>query len=248
MIGLLMLVVICNGVHGDDMGRFVKDLVSEFKLLRPTILLDDELPEQCFTHHRMLCLSATSQPGEMSILAEHVRTLYNEGRQDGFIVVEGQNTEQLLTRIANLEPLMFSSNIPTFMPLYYSDMIRLRLDTNVLFYEKERGRIKMTDKYAVKDGPPIALDFGAWDSFGGLQLKAKKSRHDRRRDLMGATLNNGVFSMGFMSYFTRDDNGKVTGSEGFYPELLNTCLADSVNATVVTKELPPEMRWRMLQG
>ena len=103
---------ICNVVHGDDLDLFVKDLVTEFKMRRPTILLDDELPELCFTHQWMLCLSAAAAnlPKEMSILVEHIRTLYNEGRQDGLIVAEGQNTQQLLAHIASLEPLIFSSN------------------------------------------------------------------------------------------------------------------------------------------
>ena len=197
-VGLFILVVTCNGVHGDDMDLFVKDLVAEFKFLRPTILLDDEIPELCFTHHWMLCLSAaTNQPGEMSILVEHMRTLYNEGRQDGLIVVEGQHTKQLLAHIASLEPLIFSSNSPTFMPMYYSDMIRLRFDTNVIFYKKELGgRTKIADQFAIKDGPPIALDLATWDRSGGLQLKGKKGRFDRRRDLMGAPIINGVYFSG----------------------------------------------------
>ena len=63
------------------------------------------------------------------------------------------------------------------MPMHYSDMIRLRFDTNVLFYERELGlgrgrRTKITDQFAIKDGPPIALDLATWDRSGGLQLKA----------------------------------------------------------------------------
>ena len=67
VIGWLTLLVICNRVHGNNLDLFVKDLVTEFKLRRPTILLDDELPELCFTHHWMLCLSAApaNQPRDM---------------------------------------------------------------------------------------------------------------------------------------------------------------------------------------
>ena len=122
-------------------------------------------------------LPSANQPRETSTLVEHVRTLYREGRQDGLVVEEGQNSQQLLARIASLEPLIFSSNSPTFMPLHYSDMIRLRFDTNVIFYERESGierrRItKITDRFAIKGGPPIALDLATWDRSGGLQLKA----------------------------------------------------------------------------
>ena len=109
-------------------------------------------------------------------MVEHVRTLYREGRQDGLVVEEGQNTQQLLAHIASLEPLIFSSNSPTFVPMLYSDMVRLRFDTNVLFYEGELGfgrrRTKITDRFAIKGGPPIALDLASWDRSGGLQLKA----------------------------------------------------------------------------
>ena len=35
---------------------------------------------------------------------------------------------------------------------------------------------------------------------------------------------------------------------GFYQELLHTCLTDSLKATVVTKELPPDMKWNMLKN
>ena len=121
-------------------------------------------------------LPSANRPREMSILVEHVRTLYREGGQDGLIVVEGQNTQQLLAHIASLEPLIFSSNSPTFVPMLYSDMVRLRFDTNVLFYEGELGfgrrRTKITDRFAIKGGPPIAQDLATWDRSTGLQLKA----------------------------------------------------------------------------
>ena len=72
------------------------------------------------------------------------------------------------------------------MPTDYVKEIELRLDTNVLFYDKKTESYEIVDMFAVKGGQPIAMDFGSWDLETGFTLQKRMSRWERRIDLKGS--------------------------------------------------------------
>ena len=48
---------------------------------------------------------------------------------------------------------MFRSDCPVFMPLEYSDIVELRLDSHIIFYEQHGdGGYNLVDKFAVNGG------------------------------------------------------------------------------------------------
>ena len=122
-------------------------------------------------------------------LIEHVAFLHKESRRDALIVIGGgEQNRQLIAELARLAPFVFTSNCPVFMPIEYSDVIPLRLDSNIIFYEEELDGFKMTDMFAVKEGSTITLDLGTWDTLRGFRFISAKNRWDRRRNLNGELL------------------------------------------------------------
>ena len=91
---------------------------------------------------------------------------------------------------------MFKSESPIFMPISYMFSIffqwprlkpsLLRLDSNILFYKKNKaGGFNLYDIFTVEYSP-IMLDLGTWDKSHGLQLEMSIYRWDRRTDMKWA--------------------------------------------------------------
>ena len=79
-----------------------------------------------------------------------------------------------MKELAEVEPALFASNYPVFLPSEYADALRLRLDSNVVFYEEKGGagrpgHIELMDRFAVKGGPTMGMRLGVWDELGGFR-------------------------------------------------------------------------------
>ena len=126
-------------------------------------------------------------------MADYISVLYKERKQDSVIFFGTEPRKEWLNYIEMLEPLIFRSDCPIFMPGEVSNMVELRLDSNILFFENEKdGRYRLDDKFAVKGGPHISLELGDWDEVNGFSLKRSLNRWDRRTDLKGATFKNNL--------------------------------------------------------
>ena len=137
---------------------FVIDVIETWQLLSPTIVFQDEMPTMCMKHQWILCLTI-----DMGIFetAEHLDRIFKTRKQDGIIFVGEQGHRQLLRQLDKVTPFIFSSNCPVFMPADYTNDIRMRLDSNMIFYKEESlGTYKLLDKFAVKGGPIIVLELG----------------------------------------------------------------------------------------
>ena len=129
-------------------------------------------------------------------MVDHVANLFRMGKQDSLIFVGNDTNEEMLKQlvdfyqtievIANERPI-FRSNCPIFLPLDFSDMVELRLDSNMIFYQKEGQTYNVVDKFTVNGSSPIVLDLGLWNASEGLALSMSRNRWDRRTDLMGTT-------------------------------------------------------------
>ena len=78
------------------------------------------------------------------------------------------------------------------------------------------------------------------------RFENKRHRWDRRRDLGGAQLTNGVF-FSIYAKVIRDKEGRVVRSEGFYRDILLS-IARSLNMTILTVEIPSDPNWRKLDN
>ena len=186
-----------------------------------------------------------SETGAISTVGAHLATLHRQSQQDALFIL-GDSHESLVKELAEVEPTTFTSNYPIFLPSEYSDLLKLRFDSNIIFYEEKAGHVELIDKFAVKGGPPIQVKLGTWDRLRGFQFESEKHRWNRRKDLGGAELTQGVF-FSLYAKFVRDSEGNVTGSKGFYKDVLLS-ITESLNMTIVTAEIPSDPNWRRLDN
>ena len=135
---------------------------------------------------------------------------------------------------------MFRSDCAIFMPNEYAKTLKLRLDTNIIFYEKDETKYSLFDRFAINGGTPIVLKLGNWEKSNGVQLQMRMNRWERRTDLMGATFHNSLWSnAGLTTWadFIYDENATITGSWGWVQETL-FYMTDQLNLTVITNHLP----------
>ena len=218
----------------EELDEFLGDLIDTWQLRSPTIIIQGDFPELCMRRQWTLCLSNGLDTDE---LGNHLALTHQLGRQDGIILVGRTGHEQLLRKLAKGSPPLLRTNYPVFMPASYKNKIMLRLDSNiVLFNESSARNWKLLDIFSVKNEPPITLEIGIWDTDAGMMLQKSLNRWDRRTDLRGATFVNCFASNGRWSEFIRDKNGRITGSEGYFQDML-FYITDAVKLTVETCEV-----------
>ena len=100
--------------------------------------------------------------------------------QDGMIFIGSTSNQhqELLVKLAVLTVRNpFRKNCPVIMPIKYSTIMDLKLDSNIIFYmEEKNGTYRLIDKFAVKGGAPIVLELGTWDKGYGVKLNKKINR------------------------------------------------------------------------
>ena len=203
----------CNNItDGKDVENiFLKDIIFTFKLVSPTIIFQEAAPDACMTGKWMLCLS-NFQSADIYAFAGHLITVHNNRKHDGVIFLENELAEELLDLLEVLAPSIFRSNSPVFMPKEYVDMIKLRLDSNVIFYEKEAtDKFNLFDIFSVKGGSLITLDIGKWDFErveNGILMKESIGRWDRRTDLKGAEFINALHYNGWAARLIYEEIGE----------------------------------------
>ena len=215
--------------------NFIEAIIGTWKPLSPTIIIREELTDLCRRRDMMLCVTNDANVTE---LAEHLARIHQMGRQDGLIFVGSTEHELLLNESTKIVPSLFTSNCPVFMPKEYSTMIKLRLDSNIIFYEKSTEiEYDLLDIFAVKGGAPISVEFGKWDEDSGMRLFSSMSRWGRRTDLNGAEFVNALHSWTpDASELIKDHDGNIVGSRGYQQEQL-FYMTDKLNLTIRTIEV-----------
>ena len=230
---LFLIVSVANGLENDQFETFIRDMIKEWKLLSPTIIFQDEMPELCLKLKWGLCLTNIMDTDE---LVEHIATIHQLRKQDGIIFVHSPDTKDLIRKLAKHVPSLFSSECPVFIPTEYDEDIDLRLDSNIIFYKEETMHAyTLADKFAVKGGPKIVLSLGNWNVKEGVTLQQSMNRWDRRIDLKGATFKNCLAENGNWAEFIKDKDGNITGSKGYFQDML-FYITDRLNLTFATVE------------
>ena len=232
---LIWVTVLHGAISYQEWDKFVESLIGTWKLNSPTIIgaKNEKFIEFCRKHQWVLCLMDDM---EASKVAEHLSNVHKLGKQDGILLIGVKSHQKLLGILANDIPneSLFTRNYPVFMPTSYQNHIKLRLDSNVLFYEESGGAsYKLNDIFAVKGGPPITLKVGKWDKASGLTLHTTMNRWERRTDLGGASLINVFTPAGNWASPIKDQNGTITGSKGYIPDKL-FYITDNLNLTIET--------------
>ena len=116
------------------MDEFLSDIILEWNLRLPTVILSEEVPNLCMTHKEILCLPYIEG---IEMLVQQLAILDQNMRQDGIIVVGNQDS--LVKELQNLSPALLRSSYPIFLPMECSSVVELRLDSNMIFYEIDDG-------------------------------------------------------------------------------------------------------------
>ena len=236
---LCLLFWLFSFAHGLEktvgLDTFVEDVIDTWQIRSPTIIYQDDLPELCRNRDWILCLSIAWDMNEM---VQHLIEIYTQRKHDGLIFLGQHGLETILKKLSDDAPLLFSTNYPIFMPTSYETDIKLRLDSNVLFYEEKNvEHFELYDKFTVKGGPIISLEVGKWNKGNGIVLRKSMNRWDRRTNLKGATFVNGVSENPGWADFIKDNNGNLIGTEGYYQDML-FYITDHLNLRIETFELP----------
>ena len=212
----------------EEFEAFLQDVIQTWQLRSPTIIFKEDLPKMCMQNQRLLCLS---NEGDRNELANHLASIHQHRKQDGLIFVGQQGHTELLKHLSRSEPSLLTSNYPVFMPSSYKNDVRLRLDSNILFYtEINITEYEIHDIFAVKAGPSIALDVGLWEFDKGIRLKTRLNRWDRRTDLQQSTIVNCLRHNPPWAQYTKDKNGNTIGAKGYYQDIL-FYITDKLNMT-----------------
>ena len=232
-----------NDLQGEQLELFITDLINTWKLLLPTIIFEDETPNFCFTHAMILCMTNDEKSEG---LAEHLARLHRGRKQDGALFIGGLVHEHLLTQITEIAPSFFTSECPLFMPKGTQKVLELRLDSNIVFYERlNQNEYELTDIFRVKRGSQITLNIGKWEANSGISFQNSINRWKRRTDLQGASFVEGLFSKGNWANLTKDESGNIIGSTGFFPEKL-AYITGGLNLTMKIKEYPKGLGNKLL--
>ena len=233
---LLFLFSIAHGLEKTEgLDKFVEDVIDTWQIRSPTIIYQDDLPELCRKRDWILCLS---NDWDINELVQHLVDIYSQRKHDGLIFLGHVGHEKLLEKFAVDAPLLLSTNYPIFMPASYKSDVKLRLDSNVLFYEEKNvDNYELYDIFAVKAGPSIALEVGKWNFDNGMTLTTSMNRWDRRTNLHGTTFINCFAYNGNWADYTKDNNGNIIGSKGYFQDMF-FYFADKLNLTIKTIESP----------
>ena len=78
-----------------------------------------------------------------SLLVHFLKGTKKGVKSDSLIFVGNHDLETISS--------LFASNCPVFMPTEYSDVVNLRLDSNIVFYQGGPSQYKLSDIFAVSD-------------------------------------------------------------------------------------------------
>ena len=237
-------------IHSNnEFSEFVEDIIVTWSMQSPVIVIDGEMEDDDFclrNKWQNLCLTNHLDTTDLE-LAEPLTRLH-ESRPRGIIFL-GKGHTRLLQELFNIASSMFTSESPVFMPREYLNATRLRLDSNILFYQhiEESGEYEVTDIFAVKGGEPRVLEMGKWNATNGFTFQNSINRWDRRIDLKGVTFENSL-GEGYQSKIIRDKNGTIVRTSGWFQDIL-FYLTDRINLKVINREIPPTNKgWKLLNN
>ena len=135
---------------------FIGDLIDNFQLISPTVIFHVVPPEICFTSSWTLCLEDMHGQEE---LISHLKAIHLTRKQDAILFTGNGSSENLLMKLVKSVPSIFTSGCPVFMPFEYADLLDLRLDSNIIFFQPIISTgYNLLDRFAVKGGQPITLE------------------------------------------------------------------------------------------
>ncbi len=170
-----------------------------------------------------------------SKVVRHLNYLKAQDRLD-MVAMPGFNGHVSFVRALDAELKLAQSKIISLLPWAEEDRrwpIELRLDSMALFYKEVQEGYDIVEEYTVKKGPVISQTLGRWNSTGAKLSVLPGASHvwERRSDLAGIELRNGVLEWRILMEFVRDPKGNIVGTTGPMAFTMDF-LAAALNVTV----------------
>ena len=183
-----------------------------------------------------------SSEARAEALADHLMFLKDSGQVDLVFFAPG-NHGDLLRALDTKEPPFFNSKVNAFLPAEAKDLARVQLNTRIVFYG-EKGDVSLWEEYSILNQATVRNEVGFWDVSSSALYLPEPNIWERRKNLHGVTLRNGVLSWGWYSQISAD-NGTgewvVTHIEGIFFDILDQ-LATHLNFSAAYVR-PPDGNW-----
>ncbi len=136
---------------------------------------------------------------------------------------------------------LFKAKTATLIPKQADwSYLKLRLDSQLYFYDTVGSIIYLYEVYAIKSGPQMVRQIGQWSSDIGLKIP-ELNLWQRRSDLMGTTIINGVMTWSMFNKVTADSSGNILSVAGIFAETMSK-LSKKLNFTEKPM-MPPDRKW-----
>ena len=111
---LLGVFALSQGYESEGFEPFIASIIEKWKLISPTIIYKDDMPDMCINHPWLLCIT---NDADDKGLANHLKSIDIKGNQDGLILVGIEGHKKLLKDLSKVVPTILTTNYPVFMPL-----------------------------------------------------------------------------------------------------------------------------------
>ena len=188
----------------NDVETFIQDLVKHYDPMTTTLVYNQEdAIDHVFCKDLHASCLGYNQHG-LEEVANKLNDLRTEGYAAPLLFSDGNHS----SLISSLNATFFVMGGPVFMGVQHSsDVAHLRLDNNIIFIDERQNEIKLLEKYMVGNDKLISSQVGSWSIGKGLNITAA-SLFERRDNLHGITLRNGIMSWKPLIDYIKDDNGR----------------------------------------
>ena len=192
------LIILATTLYGRSFccqhDKFILDYAKLYSLSRVAIMVraEENNPVQ-----PMMYLSAayiSYDHSEVRHVVEYIVSVRDEIEALFFIGTDHSNLIHMLDNYTDI----FYSEIMSVMDYHQIMDIRLRLDTNILICNQEGTSYYLTEEYAIKGGPKITVDVGAWSEEVGLRV-SHPLMWERRSDLKNVEITNSILSWSLLN-------------------------------------------------
>ena len=188
----------------NHMEAFIQDLVKHYDPMTTTIVYsqDDDIDHVVCKDLHASCVGY-NQHG-LEEVANKLNDLRAEGYAAPLLFSDGNHSNL----ISSLNATFFVMGGPVFMGLQQgSNVAQLRLDNNIIFIDQREIEMELLEKYMVGNDKLISSQVGSWSIGKGLNITAA-SLFERRDNLHGITLRNGIMSWKPLIDYVKDDNAR----------------------------------------
>ena len=188
----------------NDVETFIQDLVKHYDPMTTTLVYNQEdAIDHVFCKDLHASCLGYNQNG-LEEVANKLNDLRTEGYAAPLLFSDGNHS----SLISSLNATFFVMGGPVFMGVQHSSNVaHLRLDNNIIFIEEREMEIELLEKYMVGNDKLISSQVGSWSMGKSLNITAV-SVFERRDNLHGITLRNGIMSWKPLIDYIKDDNGR----------------------------------------